>query len=40
MNENDLESRIKRLELLHLYGFLIIVVAGLGYIIYKNKKQY
>lgn len=39
MDENSLESRVKRLELLHLYGFLIVVVAGLGYIIYKNKKQ-
>lgn len=39
MNENNLEARVRRLELLHLYGFFAITFIGLGFIIYNRKKQ-
>jgi hypothetical protein len=39
MDENNLEARIRRLELLHLYGFFAITIFGLGYIIYNRKKR-
>ena len=39
MNGNDLEARVKRLELLHMYGFFAITFIGLGIIIYNRKKR-
>lgn len=39
MNDANLEKRVKRLELLHIWGISAIVVIALGYVIYKKTKK-
>jgi len=39
MNDANLEKRVKRLELLHIWGVGAIVVIALGYVIYKRQKN-
>ena len=39
MNDANLEKRVKRLELLHIWGVGAIIVIALGYVIYKKTKK-
>jgi hypothetical protein len=38
MNDQNLEQRVKRLELLHFWGLTAIAIALVGYVIYKESK--
>jgi hypothetical protein len=37
MNEQNLETRVKRLEMLHFWALTAIAVVVVGYVIYKEK---
>lgn len=38
MQDQDLEKRVHRLELLHVYGIGAIVIFAIGYFALKSKK--
>ena len=38
MQDLDLEKRVHRLELLHVYGIAAIVIFVIGYFSFKSKK--
>lgn len=38
MENNNLEQRVLRLELLHVYGIGAIVIFAIGYFALKSKK--
>lgn len=39
MEDNNLETRVKRLEILHIWGVTALVIFVAGYYIYKRTKK-
>lgn len=39
MQNNNIETRVKRLEILHVWGITALVIFVVGYYIYKQTKK-